>query len=109
MIDGIVYHVKGAKENKSEFKIEISTNNRLKFKFVWYVTSESKCKNHKSEKELEDFAREIEEHPYSMFPSNESNTENCQSFALKMLAYAAELTEEEAKWHIWRAVGNALA
>jgi len=107
MIDGIVYHVQGT---KSEFKIEISKDEDLKSMFVWYVTAESECKNHKSVKELEEYAKKIERcRSYAVLPSNESKTENCQSFALKMLAYAADLTEVEAKWQIWRAVGNALA
>ncbi len=108
MIDGIVYQVQGTKENKKEFWIDISTSPGVKYSFLWYVTAKSKCKNHKSKYELEEYAKEIERcRHYSVIPSDGSKTENCQSFVLKMLAYAAEITEDEAKWQIIRAAGNA--
>ena len=45
---------------------------------------------------------------YALIPSEDAKECNCQSFAVKMLAYAAEIDEKSAEWEILRAVGNAL-
>ena len=109
MIDGIIYHVQGTKENKKAFWIEISNSDELKYEFVWYVTAKKNCTNRKSEDELKEYAKEMQNsRTYALIPSEDAKECNCQSFAVKMLAYAAEIDEKSAEWEILRAVGNAL-
>ena len=91
----------------NRYWIDISNSGKLKDGFVWYVTAKKNCTNRKSEAELKEYAKEMENsRTYALIPSEDAKEINCQSFAVKMLAYAAGIEEDEAVWEIFRAVGN---
>ena len=80
LIDGTIYQL-----NKFGKKTRISTSNDAsEFNtYSWNFVSE---RSSKSPEQLREFAMQFDNHTYSLFPN--SQTENCQTFVDKMVAFA---------------------